>query len=157
GTPGAKPPAPGAKPTTPAAAGAKPPVPAGARPPAAGAKPPAPAGAAPKPPAPPKKPAPPKNRFAHVDSNAPQLGEKMVDLGFLDDGQLEALYEDMRTVESTLAELVKERGLLSDEQLLQATAEVHGMRVANLEDVKPDAAAIKAVPKNMAELYKLVP
>jgi type IV pilus assembly protein PilB len=81
----------------------------------------------------------------------------MVDLGFLDDVQLEAIYEDMRTIETGLAELVKERGLVTDEQLLQATAEVHGMRLANLEDTKPEATAVKLVQRQMAELYKLVP
>jgi type IV pilus assembly protein PilB len=149
--PGAKPPAagqPGQKPAAPGAPGAKPPV--------AGAKPPAPAARTPAPkPAP--KPAPQRNRLAHIDSNTRQLGQKMVDLGFLDEAQLEAIYEDMRTVEQTLAELVKERALVTDDQLLQATAEVHGMRLANLEETKPEPAAVKLVQKQMAELYKLVP
>ena len=39
----------------------------------------------------------------------------------------------------------------------QATAEVHGMRVSTLEDVKPAPEALKIVPQNMAELYKMVP
>src|SRR5438105_1374186 len=65
------------------------------------AKPPAskPAGAAgDKPPG--KKPGPAKNKFAHIDSNTRQLGQKLVDLGFLDDAMLESVYEDMRTSES---------------------------------------------------------
>jgi type IV pilus assembly protein PilB len=122
------------------------------KPAAPGAKPPgqpAPAAA--------RKPAPPKNRFSHIDSNTRQLGQKMVDLGFFDDGQLESMYEEMRTGEGTLAELAKDRGLVTDDQLLQATAEVHGMRVANLEETKPQPAAVKLVQKPMAELYKLVP
>jgi type IV pilus assembly protein PilB len=159
------------KPTVPsagkkhAAAGTPPsknPTPAGGTPKAAsgGAKPPAPpkpvaaaAGGAP----PPKKPTPAKNRFSHIDSNTRQLGQKFVDLGFMDDAQLEAIYEEMRTNEGTLADLAKERGLVNDDQLLQATAEIHGMRLANLEDVKPTSEAIKLVQKQMAELYKLVP
>ncbi|MBX9622192.1 MAG: Flp pilus assembly complex ATPase component TadA [Gemmataceae bacterium] len=81
----------------------------------------------------------------------------MVDLGFFDEGQLESIYDEMRTTEATLAELAKDRGLVTDDQLLQATAEVHGMRVANLEETKPQPAAVKLVQKPMAELYKLVP
>ncbi len=49
------------------------------------------------------------------------------------------------TSEQPLGELAVERGLLNEDQLLQATAEVHGMRVANLEDVKPTPEAIKLV------------
>lgn len=105
----------------------------------------------------PKKAAPPKNKFGHVDSNTRQLGQKMVDLGFFDEEQLESIYEQMRTDEGSLAELAKDRGLVTDDQLLQATAEVHGMRVANLEETKPQPAAVKLVQKGMAELYKLVP
>jgi type IV pilus assembly protein PilB len=106
---------------------------------------------------PPKKSAPPRNRFAHVDSNSRQLGQKMIDLGFLDDAQLEGIYEEMRTSESPLADIAKQRGYVNDDQILQATAEVHGMRVANLEDTKPHPDAVKLVAKNMAELYHLVP
>jgi type IV pilus assembly protein PilB len=163
GTPAPKPAVPGAKPPAAAAPGAKPGAP-GAKPPVPGQKPAAPGTPGAKPPAAakpqaasPKKPAPPKNKFTHVDANSRQLGQKLVDLGFLDDGQLEAVYEDMRTSDGLLADLVKERGYVTDDQLLQATAEVHGMRVANLEETKPHPDAVKLVAKNMAELYHLVP
>ena len=126
-----------------------------------GQKPAAPGQGAPKSaanqPAPQKKPAPAKNRFAHIDSNTLQLAKKFEDLGFLDGAQIETLYEEMRTSDATLGELAQQRGLLNEDQLLQAMAEIHGMRVANLEDTKPTAAAIKVVAKNIAEMYRLVP
>ncbi len=154
---GAKPVAPGVpKPTTPGAvnktpAGGTPAAPkpatggAGAKPP--GQKPVA-SGAAPKPQRP---------KHTHVDNTSRQLGQKLVDLGYLDDAQLESIYEEMRTSELKVGEIAIQRGLLTDDQLLQATAEVHGMRVSTLEDVKPSPEAIKIVPQNMAELYKMVP
>ena len=150
------------KSVVPAAGAAKPPAAGAAKPPATGAaKPPVPglpgpAAAKPASPAP-KKPAPPKNRFAHVDSNTRHLGQKLVDLGFLDEGQLESIFEEMRLSEAGIGDIVKERGYVTDDQLLQATAEAHGMRLANLEDTKPQPEAIKLVQKQMAELYKLVP
>ena len=127
---------------------AKPGTPAGQKPATLPAKP----AAKPAP-----KPAPPKNKFAHIDANTKRLGVKLVDLGFLDDAQIEDIYEEMRSSELSLGALATARGLVNDDQLLQATAEVHGMKVANLEDVKPAAEALKVVPKNMAELYKMVP
>src|SRR5262245_61985619 len=133
----------------PAAPGAKPPIAGGpAKPGAAGGGKP---GGTPA-----KKPAP-KPRHTHIDANTKQLGQKFIDLGFMDDAQLESMYEEMRTTDRRLGEIAMERGLVNDEQLLQATAEVHGMRVANLEEAKPSAEAVKVVPKNMAELYKIVP
>jgi type IV pilus assembly protein PilB len=146
---GPKPAAPGQRPAAP---GQRPAAP-GQRP-AAGARPPGAPAAANKP-AP--KPQPPKNRFAHIDANTRHLGQKLVDLGFLDEAQLEALYDDLRTSESNLGELVVERALVTEDQLLQANAEIHGMKVANLEDVKPTKEAIAKVPKIMAEQYKIVP
>ncbi|MEJ5275352.1 MAG: ATPase, T2SS/T4P/T4SS family [Thermogemmata sp.] len=98
-----------------------------------------------------------RTRFAHIDATTRQLGQKLLDLGFLDEAQLESLYEEMRTTERRLGELALERGLVNEEQLLQATAEVHGLKVLNPEEVKPQAEALKIVQKNMAELYKLVP
>ena len=149
--PNPQPPA-GQKPPQPAA-GQKPPQPAGQKPPAGGAPKP-PAG---KPPAPAqKKPAPPK-KHTHIDANTRQLGQKFIDLGFMDDGQLESIYEEMRTSELRLGEIAAERGLVNEDQLLQAMAEVHGLKVANLEETKPQPEAVKLVTKQMAELYKLVP
>ena len=145
--PPAKPPVAGASPAKPGAAAGKP----APKPAAAAAKPAAPA------PAPVKSRAAERSKTLHVDSNSRQLGQKLVDLGVIDEIQLESAYEEMRTSDARLAEIIKQRGLATDDQLLQATAEVHGMRVANLEDIKPHPDAVKLVAKNMAELYHLVP
>jgi len=107
--------------------------------------------------APLKKPAPPKNRFSHVDANTKQLGQKLIDLGTLDDAQLEGIYDEMLSSEMKLGELVVQRGMVTEDQLLDATAEMHGMKVQNLEDAKPTKEALTKVPQNMAELYKVVP
>src|SRR5437764_789291 len=165
--PGAKPPTPqaGAKPNGTAKPGAPAPGAKPGQPPAkpngaapqAGAKPgqtpPKPGGSPPAP----KKPTPTRNKFALIDTNTRQLGQKLVDLGYLDDMQLESIYEEMLAGEQKLPELVLARGLATDDQILQATAEVHGMKVVNLEDTRPSPEALKVVPKNMAELYKMVP
>src|SRR5262249_42681620 len=98
-----------------------------------------------------------KNKFAHIDSNTRQLGQKFVDLGILDEAQLDSLYEEMRTLDIRLGDLAVERGVITGDQLLQATAELHGMRVANLEEIKPNPEAIKLVQETMAKLYKMVP
>ena len=161
---GLKPPAPGVKPVTP---GVRPPVPTpGVKPVVPGAKPPLASGVAPRPAAAPAKPAAPKpvakpaparNRLAHIDNPSKQLGQKLVDLGFLDDLQLEDLYEELRTSDDKLSEVLVSKGLINEDQLLQATAEVYGMKLMSLEDVKPTPEALKAVNQQMAELYKLVP
>jgi type IV pilus assembly protein PilB len=134
-------------PAKPAGAGGTP-----AKPAAAGSS-----GGSGKPSPAPQKKAAPKAKHTHIDANTKQLGQKFIDLGFMDDAQLESIYEEMRTTDGRLGDIAKERGLVNEDQLLQATAEVHGMRVANLEEAKPNPDAVKLVQKQMAELYKLVP
>jgi type IV pilus assembly protein PilB len=125
-----------------------------------GGSPKVPASGAVKPPAPKPKPAPapkPKAKHLHIDSTSKQLGQKLVDLGYLDDFQLEDIYNELSSGDQKLGEALVEKGVINDDQLLQALAEVHGMKLMPLDDVKPTPEALKIVPKNMAELYKMVP
>ena len=152
---GAKPPAAGGQPAKPQPAKPGQPAPAPAKPQAAKpgqpAKPAAPVGGHAKPAAP--KPAPKKKE----KSVARTIGVILVDLGFLDDGQLDSIEEEARQTENPVERIAMDRGLINEDQLLQATAELHGMAMVNLEDVKPTPEALKAVPQNMAELYKMLP
>jgi len=140
----AKPPAPGA---------VKPAQPGGAKPtqPAKPAGTP-PAGQAPAKPAAPK-PAPKKSS----KPAARTIGVIFVDLGFIDDGQLASIEEEARQTDTPVERIAVDRGLVNEDQLLQAMAELHGMALVNLEEVKPTPEAMKAVPQNMAELYKMLP
>src|SRR5436190_2163600 len=49
------------------------------------------------------------------------------------------------------------RGLITEDQLLQALGDQHGIKVVNLEDVKPTAEAVQLVPETMATVYKVLP
>jgi type IV pilus assembly protein PilB len=151
----------GPQPAKPAAGQpAKPPAGQQSAKPAAGqqpAKPPA-AQQPSKPPAgQPAKPAPKPAPKKKEKPAARTLGVILVDLGFIDDGQLESIEEEARQTDTTVDKIAIDRGLINEDQLLQATAELHGMALVNLEDVKPTPEAMKAVPQNMAELYKMLP
>src|SRR5262245_12115659 len=53
------------------------------------------------------KPAPaPKKNLSHVDNPTRQLGQKLVDLGYLDEPQLDELYEEMRASEAKFTDLL---------------------------------------------------
>lgn len=160
--PGANPPKPGqpapgklvssgpAKPAQPGAAKPAQPVPA---------KPGQPAPAKPGQPAPAKpvarvvpKPVPIKKK-----EKVRTLGTIFVDLGFIDDGQLESMEEEARQKDTTLEAIAHERGLVNDDQLMQGQSELHGIPLVNLDEVKPSPEALKIVNQNMSELYKLLP
>jgi type IV pilus assembly protein PilB len=154
-----KPPAPAG---TPAKPGAAPAAGGAAKPPAAGAggaaKPPAATGGTPTKQPIKKTPASVKKVVAPpIDSGSRKLGQVLVDLGFIDDAQLEQLIEEARTTDSPLERVALNSGLVNEDQLLQAVAEQNGMRIVNLDEAKPTAEAIKMVQKPMAEMYKMLP
>lgn len=143
------------KPATPGGTPAKPPtgklVSSGTgKPPA---KPPAPASAGAAGGKPSPKPAPKKA----INPVARKLGQILVDLGFIDEAQLEQLFEDSRAKDQPLDQVALDSGLVTEDQLLQATAEQLGMRVVNLDEAKPQPVAVGMVQQQMAELYKMLP
>src|SRR5262245_49333512 len=169
-------------PARPAAAG-KPPAPAGGKPagdgkPVGEAKPPSdgkPAGdgkpaaegkpAAPKPDGEGKaaqKPAqkPAAKRAAKSGASkggGRRIGQVLVDLGFVDDDQLWDILEEAKNTSQFAGQVAVARGLITEEQLLQAMAEQNGLKVINLEEVKPQPEALTLVPETMASVYKILP
>ena len=142
GKPAAQPAKPAAQPAKPAA-GSKAPLKPSA---VTGAPKPAPAAKAPA-------PAPKKQ----ISSGNRKFGQVLVDLGFIDEAQMEQLFEDARTKDITVEKAAIDSGLINEDQLLQATAEQLAMRVVNLDEVKPQPTAIGMVQQQMAELYKMLP
>jgi len=123
------------------------PKPAPAAKPAAAAKP------SDKPAAAPKK----KEKTWSAEGGSRKIGQIMVDLGFIDEGQLWDILEEARTNGVRVGQVALGRGLVNDDQLLQAVAEQAGLQVANLEDEKPSPQAISMVQQTMAEVYKILP
>jgi len=156
------------KPTPPGAAPGKPATSArlpGAKPQPAAGKP----GATPGKPASPQakaKPGEGKPAKAPVKKSASKggstggrrrFGQVLVDLGFLDEDQLWEVLEEAKNTAQPIGQAAMGRGLITEEQLLQALGEQHGLKVANLQEVKPTAEATTLVPETMASVYKVLP
>jgi type IV pilus assembly protein PilB len=150
GQPPARPPISGVKPAAP---GVKPPAP-GAKPPTNGAP-----TAKPKPGAGPvKKPAAKKERGdGSTRSGKRRIGQVLVDLGFIDDDQLWGILDEAKSSGLPAGQVAVTRGLINEEQLLQALAEQNGLKVVNLAEAKPQPEAIALVPETMADVYKILP
>lgn len=104
-----------------------------------------------------KKPESKPKSWTGGDATNRKFGQVLVDLGYLDEAQLDELLFDARSTDSGLEQLVLDRGLVSTEQILQAKAEQFGLKVVNLEDAKPTAEVLKLVQENMAQVYKILP
>jgi type IV pilus assembly protein PilB len=140
------------------------PGPAAARPgaikPGAKPGPKAPAAKAPAgKPAPAKPSGPPKKapREPEKGGGTRKIGQVLIDLGYLDEDQLWEVLEESKNTGSQVGQTAVSRGLITEDQLLQVLADQHGLKVVNLQDVKPTPDAVALVPENMATAYKLVP
>jgi type IV pilus assembly protein PilB len=162
---------PGKKPAagTPPAKGATPPAKpaAGAKPAAPPSKPVAKANGAAKPAADAKKPAgegkkkaptpkPVRNKDA-MHGGGRRIGQVLIDLGFLDEDQLWEVLEEAKATNQLTGQITVARGLITEEQLLQALADQHSLKVVNLDEVKIQPEAGQLVPETMASVYKVLP
>ena len=109
----------------------------------------------------PKKPdpdaAPQSPKMASSKSGGKKLGQVLVDLGFIDDDQLWEILDEAKNAGTPVGTVALNRGLVTEEQLLQALADQFGLRVVNLEEVKPSPEALQLVPETMSSVYKVLP
>jgi type IV pilus assembly protein PilB len=85
------------------------------------------------------------------------LGQVLVDLGYLDEDQLWDILQEGREHNELIGQVAISKGLINEEQLDQAIAEQFGMKVINLNEVKPQPEAVTIVPETMASVYKIIP
>jgi type IV pilus assembly protein PilB len=87
-----------------------------------------------------------------------RIGQILVDLGFIDDGQRETLLEEQKhRPGELLGQIAIGMGLISDDQLAQALAEQMSMQVINLGDVVVPPEVLSYVTEPMAQLYRIIP
>ncbi|MDD3469110.1 MAG: ATPase, T2SS/T4P/T4SS family [Thermoguttaceae bacterium] len=87
-----------------------------------------------------------------------RIGQILVDLGFINDKQLESLLDEQQgRPGEMLGQIAMTLGLIKEDQLAQALAEQFGLKVLPLGDfvVAPDVLAHVTEP--MAQLYKIIP
>ncbi len=87
-----------------------------------------------------------------------RIGQILVDLGFIDDDQLEMLLEEQRqNPGELLGKIAEEMGLVSDEQVAQALAEQMGLQTVDLTEIKLPKETLSLVSDAMAQLYRVIP
>jgi type IV pilus assembly protein PilB len=105
-----------------------------------------------------KAAAKPKPHIGNFQGGAERkIGQVLVDLGFIDEDQLWEILDESKNTGVQLGQAALSRGLITEEQLFQALAERHGLKIANLEELKPQAEAMAIVPETMAQVYKVMP
>ncbi len=87
-----------------------------------------------------------------------KLGQVLVDLGYIDEEQLELLLEDHQARHGEkIGEVAISLGLINEEQLAQALAEQLGMQIIHLADITIPPEVLSHLTEPMAQLYKVIP
>jgi type IV pilus assembly protein PilB len=87
-----------------------------------------------------------------------QLGQVLVDLGFISDDQLDEIKaEHERNPEESLGKIAEQMGYITDEQLAQALSEQFSLKMVYLAELPIPAQVLAAIPEAMAQLYRVVP
>jgi len=87
-----------------------------------------------------------------------RIGQIFVDLGFINDDQLETLLEEQQQRPGILlGKLAEQLNLITEEQLAQALAEQWGMQVIHLADTVIPPQVLGYVTEPMAQMYRIIP
>ena len=87
-----------------------------------------------------------------------RIGQILVDLGFINDEQLEMLLEEQRRHPGELlGKIAEEMGLVTDEQIALALAEQMSMQVVKLGEVQIAPEVMELITEAMAQLYRVIP
>ena len=89
---------------------------------------------------------------------ARQLGQILVDMGFIDDDQLEMLVEEqVQQPGVKIGRVAEDMGLIIDTQLVQALAEQFDMQIVDLGEIQINKEVLDEVSEAMAQMYRAIP
>jgi len=88
-----------------------------------------------------------------------RIGQILVDLGYIEEDQLELLLEEQQQQPGEkLGKIAEELGLITDEQLAQALAEQMNLQVVALNDeTQLSEEVLGLITETMAQLYRVIP
>ncbi len=87
-----------------------------------------------------------------------RIGQILVDLGFINDEQLEMLLEEQRRHPGELlGKIAEEMGLATDDQVALALGEQMSLQVIKLAEMQPSVDVLELITEPMAQLYRVVP
>jgi len=90
------------------------------------------------------------------ETNA-RLREVLVQHAFVTEGQIEEAFETEPQSAADVGEVLLRMGVLSEQDLIGARAEVYGIDVVDLRSTNPEAKALDLIPDSMAREHYLIP
>ncbi|MFN3956389.1 MAG: GspE/PulE family protein [Tepidimonas ignava] len=100
---------------------------------------------------------PPMNAPDPVRTTTKPLGERLVELGLLTNDLLQVALIEQKRTGRRLGEVLVDLGFVSESTLREALGQSLGRQTADLQSLVPDARALAAVPKQLAQVHQLFP
>jgi type IV pilus assembly protein PilB len=88
---------------------------------------------------------------------ARSIGEILIEMGFVDEAQVQEALELQETEGGKLGDTLIKLGYVAEADVMYAIAEQTGMEVADLDDTEVEPSVIDMIPKTFAETYRVCP
>src|SRR5215218_1082766 len=92
-----------------------------------------------------------------VTRKSKQLGQILIELGYIRTDQLEIALEEHRKTPKSLGRVLIDLGMIKESDLVRALAEQVGLEFVDLDDFAIDAMSTSLLPEALARRYKALP
>src|SRR5215212_746886 len=92
-----------------------------------------------------------------VTRKSKQLGQILIELGYIRTDQLEIALEEHRKTPKSLGRVLIDLGMIKESDLVRALAEQVGLEFVDLADFPIDSVATSLLPEALARRYKALP
>jgi len=95
--------------------------------------------------------------MSQVKRKSKQLGQILIELGYITPGQLETALEEHRATPKSLGRVLIDLGMIKESDLVRALAEQVGLEFVDLAEFPIDTIATALLPEALAKRYRALP
>ena len=95
--------------------------------------------------------------MSQVKRKSKQLGQILIELGYITAEQLETALEEHRKTPKSLGRVLIDLGMIKESDLVRALAEQVGLEFVDLSEFQVDAVATALLPEALARRYRALP
>ena len=95
--------------------------------------------------------------MSQVKRKSKQLGQILIELGYITQAQLETALEEHRATPKSLGRVLIDLGMIKESDLVRALAEQVGLEFVDLAEFQIDTVATALLPEALAKRYRALP
>src|SRR5499426_2372067 len=95
--------------------------------------------------------------MSQVKRKSKQLGQILIELGYITAAQLETALEEHRATPKSLGRVLIDLGMIKESDLVRALAEQVGLEFVDLNEFQIDTVSTALLPEALAKRYRALP